>query len=33
MADKNRHTPSLQEVHGSVDTTKKKGCKFLAILN
>ncbi len=32
MTDKNTHTPSLQEVHGSVDTTKKKGRKILAFL-
>jgi manganese transport protein len=32
MADKKRHTPSLQEVNASVDTTKRKGRKFLAYL-
>ena len=32
MTDHKGHTPSLQEVHGSVDTTKKKGRKILAFL-
>ncbi len=32
MTQKKGFTPSLQEVHGLVDTTKKKGRKFLAFL-
>ena len=32
MTNRNEHTPSLQEVHGSVDTTKRKGRKILAFL-